>query len=105
MTVGFFLSSFRGCEARARNDGGGGSRHCERSEAIQLPSATRKLDCFVASLLAMTVERAALYKKLCGSTSTSSFRLPLVFGPTASHSRKYSDRSTLRSDFTSRRKR
>jgi hypothetical protein len=30
--------------------------HCERSEAIQLPSfaATRRLDCFVASLLAMT---------------------------------------------------
>ena len=44
-------------------------------------------------------------KKLCGSTSTSSLRLPLVFGPAASHSRKYSDRSTSRSDFTSRRKR
>src|SRR5215471_2879718 len=30
-------------------------RHCERSEAIQLLfAATRKLDCFVASLLAMT---------------------------------------------------
>ncbi|MBR1298755.1 pyridoxamine 5'-phosphate oxidase family protein [Bradyrhizobium sp. AUGA SZCCT0042] len=28
------------------------------------------------------------YKKLCGSTSTSSLRLPFVFGPAASHSRK-----------------
>src|ERR1700712_2260183 len=46
-----------------------------------------------------------VYKKLCGSTSTSSLRLPLVFGPTASHSRRYSDRSTLRSDFTKSRKR
>src|SRR5436190_125281 len=30
-------------------------RHCERSEAIQLPRK-RKLDCFVAPLLAMTVD-------------------------------------------------
>jgi hypothetical protein len=30
-------------------------RHCERSEAIHL-AATRKVDCFVALLLAMTVE-------------------------------------------------
>src|SRR5207249_5870261 len=28
------------------------------------------------------------YKKLCGSTSTSSLRLPLVLGPAASHPRK-----------------
>src|SRR5207247_6965215 len=45
------------------------------------------------------------HKKLCGSTSTSSLRLPLVLGPAASHPRKYSDRSTPRADFTSRRKR
>src|SRR6202163_2365057 len=33
-------------------------RHCERSEAIQLSYLPqRKLDCFVASLLAMTAER------------------------------------------------
>jgi hypothetical protein len=33
-------------------------RHCERSEAIQgnLRSALRLLDCFVATLLAMTAE-------------------------------------------------
>src|SRR6266536_3294005 len=30
-------------------------RHCERSEAIQ-PSACSDMDCFVASLLAMTAE-------------------------------------------------
>jgi len=32
-------------------------RHCERSEAIQTVSADTFLDCFVASLLAMTAER------------------------------------------------
>jgi hypothetical protein len=32
-------------------------RHCERSEAIQPePAADAALDCFVASLLAMTVD-------------------------------------------------
>jgi hypothetical protein len=35
--------------------------------------------------------RLRALKKLCGSTSTSSLRLPLVFGPAASHSRKYSE--------------
>ena len=30
------------------------SHHCERSEAIQYYSGLAKLDCFVASLLAMT---------------------------------------------------
>ena len=34
-------------------------RHCERSEAIHL-STRRTMDCFVASLLAMTVERHEL---------------------------------------------
>src|ERR1700759_3770356 len=32
-------------------------RHCERSEAIQKASADTVLDCFVASLLAMTKNR------------------------------------------------
>jgi hypothetical protein len=35
---------------------GGGPRHCERSEAIQ-GSVHQPLDCFVASLLAMTEVR------------------------------------------------
>ncbi|MDR1468690.1 MAG: hypothetical protein LBT00_05295 [Spirochaetaceae bacterium] len=43
---------------RVRNDDGSrviarGARHCERSEAIQ-PGEAFTLDCFVASLLAMT---------------------------------------------------
>jgi hypothetical protein len=33
------------------------TRHCERSEAIQNASAETILDCFVASLLAMTTRR------------------------------------------------
>jgi hypothetical protein len=32
-------------------------RHCERSEAIQ-KIASEELDCFVASLLAMTVQQS-----------------------------------------------
>jgi hypothetical protein len=32
----------------------GVGRHCERSEAIQEPCRKENLDCFVASLLAMT---------------------------------------------------
>jgi hypothetical protein len=44
----------RHCERRAKRSspGGRGSCHCERSEAIQ--RAVPTLDCFVASLLAMT---------------------------------------------------
>jgi hypothetical protein len=30
-------------------------RHCERSEAIHLAARKERMDCFVASLLAMTV--------------------------------------------------
>jgi hypothetical protein len=36
-------------------------RHCEQSEAIQLLSAA-KLDCFVASLLAMTADQAKRHR-------------------------------------------
>src|SRR5689334_12443882 len=42
-------------------------RHCERSEAIQLASQQqRKLDCFVAALLAMTISprRNTLHRRL-----------------------------------------
>ena len=35
-------------------------RHCERSEAIYL-TANGKMDCFVASLLAMTENAASIY--------------------------------------------
>jgi len=34
---------------------------------------------------------AGFLQKACGSTSTSSLRLPLVFGPAASHLRKYAE--------------
>src|SRR6185503_17048807 len=37
------------------------SRHCERSEAIHFAQQAERMDCFVASLLAMTVENAANY--------------------------------------------
>ena len=49
--------------------------------------------------------RGGRHKKLCGSTSTSSLRLPLRFGAFASQSRRYAERSKPRGDFTSSRKR
>ena len=39
------------------------------------------------------ITRGRSQKKLCGSTSTSSLSVPLVFGASASHSRRYADRS------------
>jgi hypothetical protein len=74
-------------------------------EAIQgyADNLSLVLDCFAS--LAMTAALFGRYKKLCGSTSTSSLRLPVVFGPTASHCRKYSDRSKPRTDFSSSRNR
>jgi hypothetical protein len=47
-------------------------RHCERSEAIQL-AATRKLDCFVATLLAMT-------GKICGLAHLTSHDDDVITG-------------------------
>src|SRR6478609_2018076 len=55
-----------------------GNRHCERSEAIH-PAVYRDMDCFVASLLAMTVgivshSRGALRPRFAGNSSPSSIQ-------------------------------
>src|SRR5262249_21185787 len=88
-TAGFFVS-LRHCEERS-------------DEAIQTccAGATSGLLRFARN----DVAPIARQRKLCGSTSTSSLRLPLGLGPAASHCRKYSDRSKPRADLSSRRKR
>src|SRR5215207_5336227 len=88
---------FCGADRRRRGSGGENRRLCRAG--IHDQSVVQWLT------RAFLSEGYGRHKKLCGSTSTSSLRLPLVFGPAASHSRKYSDTSTLRSDFTKSRNR
>ena len=84
--------------------------------SVDFDSLTRLIDYNIDNgtsflvVLGTTAEAATLSKEekervVAHITKINNNRLPLVLGPAASHSRKYSDKSTPRADFTSSRKR